>query len=160
MFNFLFHLECKLLLKTALKFKQYYPTVNKVKYLLPKLSTVEKSITFNIANKFYFRTNLIILLKGNVRYWPSKLNIVLRRRCFFFVFFCVISCKRFRLLLVHIYAKFEGSIGSFSKQIAFDRCHSHWSARLVYVQFIFSIKIYFRLEKSMPRTLVLQKKNY
>ena len=157
MFNFLFHLECKLLLKTALKFKQYYPTVNKVKYLLPKLSTVEKSITFNIANKFYFRTNLIILLKDNVRYWPSKLDIVLRRRSF--VFFCVISCKRFRLLLVHIYAKFEGSIGSFSKQIAFDRARQPLKCKTS-VCSIYSIKIYFWLEKSMPRTLVLQKKNY
>ena len=36
LFIFLYHLEGKLPVKTALKFQQYYPIVNKVKYLLPK----------------------------------------------------------------------------------------------------------------------------
>ena len=39
--QFLFHLEGKLPVKTVLKFQQYYPIVNKVKYHLPILSTVE-----------------------------------------------------------------------------------------------------------------------
>ena len=34
--------------KTALKFQQYYPMANNVTYLLPKLLTVEKLVTFNI----------------------------------------------------------------------------------------------------------------
>ena len=51
LFTFLFHLEGKLPIKTALKFQQYYPIVNKFTYLLPKLKTMEKIITFNITNK-------------------------------------------------------------------------------------------------------------
>ena len=51
LFRFLFHLQSKLPVKTALKFQQYYPSVNKVTYLLPKLSTVENLITLNITNK-------------------------------------------------------------------------------------------------------------
>ena len=50
---FLFYLEAKLPIKTALKFQQNYPIVNKVTYLFSKLSTVEKLITFNITNKSY-----------------------------------------------------------------------------------------------------------
>ena len=50
LFSFLFHLEGELPTKTALKFQQYYPIVNKVKYLFPKLSTVEKLLTSNIKN--------------------------------------------------------------------------------------------------------------
>ena len=72
-------------------------------------------------------------------------------------FFCVIHCRRFRLLLFNIYAKFEGCISSFGKEIALNRCDSNWSARLVYVCFVSSTKIYFWPYKSMPRTLVLQK---
>ena len=53
LFIFLFHVEGKLPIKTELKFQQYYPIVNKVTCLLPKLSTVEKLITFNITNKSY-----------------------------------------------------------------------------------------------------------
>ena len=49
--RFLFHLKSKLPVKTALKLQQYYPSVNKVTYLLPKLSTVENLITLNITNK-------------------------------------------------------------------------------------------------------------
>ena len=51
LFIFLFHLEGKLPLKTVLKFQQWYSNVNKVTCLLPKSPTVEKLITFNIANK-------------------------------------------------------------------------------------------------------------
>ena len=53
LFMLLFHLEGKLPIKTALKFQQYYPIVNKVTYLHPKLSIVEKLIAFNITNKSY-----------------------------------------------------------------------------------------------------------
>ena len=51
LFRFLFHLQSKLPVKTVLKFQRYYPSVNKVTYLLPKLSTVENLITLNITNK-------------------------------------------------------------------------------------------------------------
>ena len=47
LFRFLFHLEGKLPIKTALKFQQYYPIANKVTYLLPNLSTVEKNNNFH-----------------------------------------------------------------------------------------------------------------
>ena len=77
LFIFLFHLEGKLPIKTALKFQQYYPIVNKVTYLLPNLSTVGKLITFNIINKSYIFVQIWwFLLKGNVRYRPSKLDIL------------------------------------------------------------------------------------
>ena len=66
--QFLFYREGGLPIKTALKF-QYYPIVNKVKYLLLKLPTVEKLITSNIMNKsFFFAQIWWVLLKGNVRY--------------------------------------------------------------------------------------------
>ena len=63
LFIFLFHLEGKLPIKTALKFQQYYPIVNKVTYLLPKLSTVEKFITFSFIKKLYLCTNLVIFVE-------------------------------------------------------------------------------------------------
>ena len=77
LFIFLFHLKGKRPTKAALKFQQYYPIVNKVTYLFPKLSTVEKLITFNITNKSYIFVQIWwFLLKGNVRYRPSKLDIL------------------------------------------------------------------------------------
>ena len=78
LFILFFHLEGNVSIKTALKFQQYYHIVNKVTYLLPKLSTVEKLISFNMASKSYIFVQIWwFLLKGNVRYRPSKLDILI-----------------------------------------------------------------------------------
>ena len=49
----------KLPIKTTLKFQQYYPILNKVKHLLPKLPTVEKLIISNIANKSFILVQIL-----------------------------------------------------------------------------------------------------
>ena len=77
LFIFLFHYEGKLPIKTALKFQKYFPIVNKITDLLPKLPTVEKLIIFNITNKSYIFVQIwLFLLKGNVKYRPSKLDML------------------------------------------------------------------------------------
>ena len=129
LFILFFHLEGNVSIKTALKFQQYYHTVNKVTYLLPKLSTVEKLISFNMASKSYIFVQIWwFLLKGNVRYRPSKMDIrlgvipCLFKTCVFF--FCVISFRRFKLLLLNIYVKFERCRNYFGKEITLKHCHN------------------------------------
>ena len=72
--------------------------------------------------KLYFCTNFMVLLKGNIRYRPSRLDILFpviscRFKAYVGFFFCVIPCKRFRLLLTNIYVKFECCVISFGKEI-------------------------------------------
>ena len=83
LFIFLFHLEGKLPIKTALKFQKYFPIVNKVTDLLPKLSTVEKLIIFNITNKG------ISLYKFDYFYWKEMLNTDLQSWIYFLAWYPV-----------------------------------------------------------------------
>ena len=102
LFIFLFHLEGKIPIKTALKFQQNFSIVNKVTYF-PKFSTVEKLITFNKTNKvislykfddFCWKEILDTDLQS-WRYFLAWYPVVLRHR---WVLFCVIPYRRFRLL--------------------------------------------------------------
>ena len=115
LFKFLFHLEGKHPIKTALKFQQYFPIVNKVTYLLPKFLTVR---ILRFVQIWWF------LLKGNVRYRPSKLDqlfsVIPCRFKTWWVLFWVIPRRRFMLLLINTYVKFERCISSFGKEIALE----------------------------------------
>ena len=69
LFRFLFHLEVELPIKTVLKFQQNCPIVNKV-------TKVEKLSIPQIKVIFLYKLNLMVLLRGNARYRPSKLYIL------------------------------------------------------------------------------------
>ena len=134
LFILFFHLEGNVSIKTALKFQQYYHIVNKVTYLLPKLSTVEKLITFNNFQYRKLRLTKLCFVLIWCFCWKEMLDTELRSWIYFLTWypvalthrwalFCVIRCRIFRLLLINIYVKFESSISSFGKEIALKRCH-------------------------------------
>ena len=90
-----------------------------------KLSTMEKLITSNITNKsftlhkfddFCGKEMLDVDLQSWTHFF-AWYPVVLRYR---WVLFCVIPCKRFRLLLIDIYGKFEHCISSFGKEITWN----------------------------------------
>ena len=93
----------------------------------PNSTSRKFSPTFNITNISYIFVQIWwFLLKGNVRYRPSELDILFEYTCIYlwypvvlrhrWALFCLIPCRRFRVLLINIYVKFECCISSFGQE--------------------------------------------